>query len=359
MIMSRKRLHYLDMAKGIGIILVVIGHSTFAGENLLTWIASFHMPLFFIVTGMLLQHTQEENTKLSDILRKKTKTIMLPFISFSMIYLLMDIGMLLLHRGSKNGLDFIYAVIGTFTCYGISTLWFLPALFLGEISFLYIRKRYSHVSTVLIGIALALIVGITHPMFDAAYSLYATIYNLAFGYILIWLYRSGTAYIFITMGYYVKKYIVEKEGIQVKEVLMGITLLLTGAAFAFANGRVDLNSVIFKNNIYFYISAFTGTMGVILLCKNIGTCRPLQFAGKNSLIIMATHLDFKVMITAIRITALISASIMPIPLYLQYICMAAIVSTLEYMVIYLMNHYFYFLIGRKKLLNRKGFRVVK
>lgn len=357
--MNKKRLDYLDMTKGIGIILVVIGHSTFAGESLLTWIASFHMPLFFIVTGMLLQHTQEENTKFSAIIRKKAKSIMLPFISFSMIYLLMDTGMLLLHMGSKTKLDFIYAVIGTFTCYGISTLWFLPALFLGEISFLYIRKKYNHVITILIGIALALIVGITHPIFDAAYSLYATIYNLVFGYILIWLYRSGAAYIFIMMGYYVKKYIVEKERIQVKEVLLGIMFLLTGAAFAFSNGRVDLNSVIFKNNIYFYISAFAGTMGVILISKNIKTWKPLQYAGKNSLIIMATHLDFKIMITAIRAAALINASLIAIPVYLQYICIAMVVIVLECIVVYLMNHYFYFLIGRKKPLNRKRFKVVK
>ena len=357
--MNKKRLDYLDMTKGIGIILVVIGHSTLAGESLLTWIASFHMPLFFIVTGILLQHTQEENTKLSVIIRKKTKSIMLPYLSFSIISLLMDAGMLILHKGNKTMLDFIYAIIGTFTCYGISTLWFLPALFLGEIGFLYIRKRYNHVITILLGIILAFIIGITHPIFDASYSLYATMYNVVFGYILIWLYRGGSAYIFITMGYYVKKYIVEKERIQVKEVALGFIFLLTGAAFAFTNGRVDLHSVIFKNNIYFYISAFAGTMGVILISKNIKNLKPLQYAGKNSLIIMATHLDFRIMITAIRAAAFINASVIAIPVYLEYVIMTMVLLVLECIVIYMMNHYFYIFIGKKKPLNRKRFRVLK
>ena len=45
--MTDKRISYIDMAKGIGIILVVLGHSIFPSENLTTWIYSFHMPLFF------------------------------------------------------------------------------------------------------------------------------------------------------------------------------------------------------------------------------------------------------------------------------------------------------------------------
>ena len=42
-----KRIHYLDYAKGIAIILVVLGH-IFSGGNIKTYIYSFHMPLFFI-----------------------------------------------------------------------------------------------------------------------------------------------------------------------------------------------------------------------------------------------------------------------------------------------------------------------
>ncbi len=357
--MNKKRLDYLDMTKGIGIILVVIGHSTFAGDHLLTWIASFHMPLFFIVTGMLLQHTQEEKIRMSIIVRKKTKSIMLPYISFSIIYLAMDMGLLLLHLGNKTLLDFYYAIISTFTCYGISTLWFLPALFIGEISFLFIRKRYSHIITILIGFMLALIVGLTYPIFDARYSLYKTTYSLILGYLLICLYRGAVAYLFIAMGYYVKRYVVEKEKMQMKEISLGLILLLTGAAFAFTNGRVDLHSVVLKNSVYFYISAFAGTMGVILISKNIMLLKALQYAGRNSLIIMATHLDFRIMITAIRSASFVHAYLMPIPLYVRYVIMAIVVVVLEYIIIYIMNHFFYFLIGKNKPLNRKKFKVVK
>lgn len=44
--MQQKRLDYLDMAKGIGIFLVILGHIEYIQEDTLKWISSFHMPLF-------------------------------------------------------------------------------------------------------------------------------------------------------------------------------------------------------------------------------------------------------------------------------------------------------------------------
>ena len=51
--MPRKRLTYLDMAKGVGIFLVVLGHIEYIQEDTLKWISSFHMPLFFVIGGIL------------------------------------------------------------------------------------------------------------------------------------------------------------------------------------------------------------------------------------------------------------------------------------------------------------------
>ena len=42
-----------DVIKGIGIILMVIGHT--CGQPLYNWIYSFHMPLFFIISGLFSQ----------------------------------------------------------------------------------------------------------------------------------------------------------------------------------------------------------------------------------------------------------------------------------------------------------------
>ena len=57
---DKTRLEYLDAAKGLGILLVILGHIYAWNPNinrkiLVTWIYSFHMPLFFIVSGMLIK----------------------------------------------------------------------------------------------------------------------------------------------------------------------------------------------------------------------------------------------------------------------------------------------------------------
>lgn len=46
-----KHLNWIDYIKGIGIILVVIGHTTDIGDTWRVWIYTFHMPLFFCISG--------------------------------------------------------------------------------------------------------------------------------------------------------------------------------------------------------------------------------------------------------------------------------------------------------------------
>ena len=54
--LTKRRLNYLDYAKGIGILLVVLGH--IYNNSVKLWIYSFHMPLFFIISGYLLEYNK-------------------------------------------------------------------------------------------------------------------------------------------------------------------------------------------------------------------------------------------------------------------------------------------------------------
>lgn len=44
---------WIDWAKTIGIFLVILGHGGLVNENIRQVIYSFHMPLFFIISGIL------------------------------------------------------------------------------------------------------------------------------------------------------------------------------------------------------------------------------------------------------------------------------------------------------------------
>lgn len=49
---EKTRIAWIDIVRGIGIFLVIMGH-TYRSNQVLNWIVSFHMPLFFILSGWL------------------------------------------------------------------------------------------------------------------------------------------------------------------------------------------------------------------------------------------------------------------------------------------------------------------
>jgi acyltransferase len=66
----KKHLDYIDLAKGIGIVLVIMGHSLFP---LHLAIDVFHMPLFFFISGITFSFKNDEN--ISKVLLRKIERI--------------------------------------------------------------------------------------------------------------------------------------------------------------------------------------------------------------------------------------------------------------------------------------------
>ena len=141
---KKKRIVYLDIAKGIGMILVLLGHlqndTVFSYSpyilSLCSWIFSFHMALFFIISGILISVKGENETDLRIFIRKRFKSVMVPYFWFSLIYIFIVLYSLLIDKVVPLKTLFIqlWYVLGM---YGMNVLWFLPALFAGEILFFF------------------------------------------------------------------------------------------------------------------------------------------------------------------------------------------------------------------------------
>lgn len=77
----QKRLFYLDVMKGILIILVILGHSIqdtisdYQNNFLFRFIYSFHMPLFFAISGYLTFKNKYDKT----LLKKRALQLLVPF----------------------------------------------------------------------------------------------------------------------------------------------------------------------------------------------------------------------------------------------------------------------------------------
>lgn len=118
----QQRITYIDVAKGIGILLVYIGHC-WKGEPdislLIEWIYAFHMPLFFFVSGLLFP-----NKKVSacTFYRNKCASLIVPYILFSVIHYCVRKAFHL----PVGGLAVILHG------WGSNALWFIPILLLSN-----------------------------------------------------------------------------------------------------------------------------------------------------------------------------------------------------------------------------------
>lgn len=72
----------IDIAKAVGIILVVLGHTNFEFKNV---IYQFHMPLFFFLSGMV--WNKNKSITPCEYIKKKLKSLYLPFVKYEMIFL--------------------------------------------------------------------------------------------------------------------------------------------------------------------------------------------------------------------------------------------------------------------------------
>lgn len=77
----KNRLLWLDIAKGITIILMVLGHSSLP-EVLSNFIYAFHMPLFFVASGYT---SNWKKTGIYQFACNKARTILIPFVTYSVI----------------------------------------------------------------------------------------------------------------------------------------------------------------------------------------------------------------------------------------------------------------------------------
>ena len=70
----------IDILKGIGIILVIVGHiQEYIPKNFLIYLYSFHMPLFFYISGYLYKE-RYENLNTKDYIKKRAKQLVYPYI---------------------------------------------------------------------------------------------------------------------------------------------------------------------------------------------------------------------------------------------------------------------------------------
>ena len=145
--MTDKRLDWADIAKGIGIILVVFAHTLVPKIRdansvirfIWIFIYNFHMPLFFFISGWLFERNLSRHTNKGKFIVGKARLLMLPYLVFSLLsYAVIVVAMKVpslanvLSGGGYGTPTFKDAFLGILFYYNHTDqhLWFVYSLFL-------------------------------------------------------------------------------------------------------------------------------------------------------------------------------------------------------------------------------------
>ena len=249
------RIDELDVLKGIGILLMILDHSFGWGQDnyIHSLIQSFHMPLFFIVSGYLWK--KKDNT--ISYIQHKTRTLLFPHFNFAIIYSLCFIGLIII--GNLTEADAVKSILALFAFSTrvdltkfASPIWFLQALFIVEIVFEILKERtgkYLDLIIVLIGS-----IGI--------------VYSEVFSFMLPFaLEPAFTGLIFFWMGVKLKRKIHLNN---LFFLFLPVWIILVSI-----NGCVDMRSARYYNPVLYIINGVLGTLIVWnisrIICCRLGT----------------------------------------------------------------------------------------
>lgn len=275
---SKRRIEWIDTAKGIGLICVILGHLNV--PYLSTWIYTFHMPLFFFLSGAVFSGGKYN---FKEYLKRKIKSLVLPYFT--------------LGGGIFLFFCIVYAVQGQpVSAYGQMlkdflvqehywTVWFLACLFLVEVIYYGLHALCGKYPIVATALSLLLCVfGLLR-------------YRLGWGSLPWNLDVALVAQFFFHCGYLLKGQYHRLAGVQqmnlLKKGVIAFGLLALNAIPGFLCIRVsgeslDMSIGMYGNELLTLVSAFAGVFLIIFL-SNILHHKYLTWLGQNTMVIFAWH----------------------------------------------------------------------
>jgi fucose 4-O-acetylase-like acetyltransferase len=133
-----RRVKYIDIARGIAILCIILGH--FGVEQVDRVVFTFHVPMFYFITGYFMSQKYDGVT----FLKEKVRALLVPYAITCVISILLATGFALANEGVsviETVKQWSYAALygsgGSYTepfyIKGIGAIWFLLATFWGSL----------------------------------------------------------------------------------------------------------------------------------------------------------------------------------------------------------------------------------
>ena len=360
----KERIKYIDAAKGIGMLMIMLGHITAYNNPVDTWMSSFKVSIFYIISGFLMSYSgsvkeRDFKTYVSKILRN----LAIPYVAFSVIGILFKTSVAVLkHKPMAKVIWTLKkCLMDSIFLKGINSMWFIPTLFIGEILFFWLI-RSPKIIKIIYGI-----VGIFAITFSNMFISFLgstmtgqSVQGLRDDMVRLTgaIGKSLSAAWFIGAGYIIYRFYKDIRRNDIK-LVFGIILTFVNVILSQYNQNVDFNSL--KDGsckFLFYICGIVGSLGAIMLLDYVSShikidC--IDYWGKNSLIIMCTHTVLGM--RTVAYSGWKKVAYMPDTGNLEYICECIIaliiLMFIEYGIITFINKYCPFLIGKSKIITKE------
>ncbi len=282
-----KRIDWIDTLRGIGMFLVIWGHVFPTNKwRIRRYIYSFHMPLFFFISGL----TFKDSDKLSfkDYLKKRIKGLIIPYLAINIVCYI--IWAVLFHYNiviDFDALDYFFGIFVSHAtlvpCAGSQT-WFIITLFISEIIFYFLKKYSTNDFNLGICVSISGLIG---------YVISVSGYNDPIPFHLNTVF---TAIVFYYLGYLFMKYINKFKVIFNNKMIMlisGGALGIIGFITQFFNRRVSMYSNLYGSFVLFYISSLC-TIIALIIFVNLFMKKSKFFKGigQNTLFYLGYHYSF-------------------------------------------------------------------
>ena len=264
-----------DKIKFAAILLVLAGHLTFPA-GAIHWIYSFHMPLFFIISGAFAKGL---DGRFSDFAKRQFKRLILPYFIFGALLLAHYCVYAQFAKYGRMEIDFA-EILKRFALGNLSVLWFLSALFFASI-FCFLSGKISRSPKFLLPFTLAIAV-------CAAWLLRGTegfwCANIAL--VALFYFELGS----LLLRAHSQKPVACKAADSPLAPMAGLALCAAAFFACPFNLPYEMATMRFGNPLLYIPISIAGCGGIALLAKRIPYCAPVRWIAANTLTIFCTHL---------------------------------------------------------------------
>lgn len=285
------RYGFIDNAKAIGIVLVVLGHSRGLPEYLSHLIFGFHVPLFFFISGFLLK-PEKLKEPVGRNAMQTLRSLGLPYLVFfamAWLYWLAtrNIGGKALQTAGLAWFDPLAGLLS-----GLQTdlyidppLWFFPCLIATAIAYHASRKFLGLAFSTGLFVGLAFLLALFWPGGSVSF-------RLPLGLDTMWI-----ALAFFAMGQYLRSYLRVQDGFRIRDRrLLPVVFAAAFGLLAYAvvmTGRVDLATMRFGALPALYLPmALCGIAATLSISQYFPRSGIAEWLSENTLTIFPAHFLF-------------------------------------------------------------------